>query len=47
MDDLIDALDEVFDESCRDMVFDECELEYKEDDFECDGDCENCGFNED
>lgn len=46
MDDLIDALDEVFDEFCGDMLFDESELEYEEDECECDGNCENCECNE-
>lgn len=47
MEDLIDALDEVFEENCEDMVFNKCELEYDEDDIECDGDCDNCEYCED
>ena len=47
MDELIDALDEVFEEECIDMVFNEAELQEEEVEFECDGDCENCSFNED
>ena len=45
MEELINALDEIFDEECRDITFNEAELQT--DEWECDGDCENCGFNED
>lgn len=43
MEDLIDALDEVFETECADILFWEDELEYDG----CDGDCSNCGFCED
>lgn len=39
IDELIDALDEAFDENCSDIVFDE-------DEHECDSDCANCEFGE-
>ena len=45
IEELIDALDETFEESCVELLFNEAELQ--EDEFECDGDCENCVFNED
>lgn len=45
MDELIDGLDEAFEECCEDILFEEADLQ--EGEFECDGDCENCGFNED
>lgn len=45
MEEFIDALDEVFEEDCADIVYEEAELQ--EDEFECDGDCANCGFYED
>lgn len=45
MEELIYALDATFDEECREMTFNEAELQ--EDELECDGNCENCGFNED
>lgn len=53
MDELIDALDEVFEEDCADMLFNEAELQEDEIDvdvefeteIECDGDCENCVCN--
>ena len=35
MKELIEALDDTFNENCRDMVFDESEIE-------CDGDCDDC-----
>ena len=44
MQELILALNEVFETSCEDMVVHETEL--KEDEFECDGDCKNCNFYE-
>lgn len=47
MDELIDALDEVFEEECVEMLFNEAELQEEEVEWECDGDCENCSFNED
>ena len=37
-EDLFDAIDEVFEEDCEDILFDNDE---------CDGDCENCGLCED
>ena len=53
MDELIDMLDEVFEEECDHMICEgvECECdccgeeEEEDDDFECDGDCENCEYN--
>ena len=45
MDELIDAMDEVFEEFCWEIVFDKAELQEAE--FECDGDCENCRFDDD
>jgi hypothetical protein len=45
MEELIGTLDELFEEDCADIVCYEAELQ--EDVFECDGDCENCSFNED
>lgn len=39
MDELLDELDEIFVEDFEDILVDE-------DDFECDGDCDNCEFNE-
>ena len=47
MDDLIDAMDEMFDEHFSDIVVDVAELQEDEMEFECDGDCEKCSFNED
>ena len=45
MDELIDNMDDMFAENFSDIVADTTESE--EDDFECDGDCANCSFNED
>lgn len=45
MEELIDSLDCIFEENCREITYNEAELQ--EDEWECDGDCENCGFNED
>ena len=45
MDELIDMIDEAFEEFCLEITFNEAELQ--EDEWECDGDCANCGFNED
>ena len=42
MDELIDALDEVFEENFEEIVVDE---EFQEDEIQCDGDCDNCEFN--
>lgn len=42
MDEVMDALDEVFVECFDDILVDD-----EEDEFECDGDCANCEFNED
>ena len=39
MDELIDALDEIFEEEWKNILF-------EEDNWECNEDCENCGFNE-
>ena len=44
MDDLIDAMDEMFDEHFSDIVVDVAELQEDEMELECDGDCENCEF---
>ena len=54
MEELIDMLDEVFEEECYHMICEgvECECdcdccgeeEEEEDEFECDGDCENCEY---
>ncbi len=45
MNTLIDALDDVFETSCQDMVVYEADIQ--EGEFECNGDCDNCSFNED
>ena len=45
MEELIDALDATFEEECTEMVCYEAELQDGE--WECDGDCDNCSFNED
>lgn len=45
MNDLIDAMDEAFEEFFSDIVVETAELQ--EGEFECDGDCANCSFNED
>lgn len=45
MDDLINNMDETFEEYFSDIAVYTAEL--KEDKLECDGDCENCSFNED
>lgn len=42
MDELIDALDEVFEEDCADMLFNEAELLEAECEIDCGGDCDNC-----
>ena len=42
MTELINTLDDVFETDCEDIVVYEQEGE-----FECDGDCDNCSFNED
>ena len=53
MEELMDLLDEVYEEECYHMIYDEDEYEcdYEccgeeeeedDDDFECDGDCANC-----
>lgn len=47
MDELIDALNDVFEEEFTEMTFNEAELQEEEVEWECDGDCENCSFNED
>ena len=51
MDDLIDSMDETFDEFFMDIVVDETDFHEDECDenFECgcDGNCDNCSFNED
>ena len=44
MFELIYALDAAFEECFDDIAVNEIELE--EDEFECDGDCANCGLNE-
>ena len=44
MEELIDEMDEAFEEFCYEFVFDEAELQ--EDEFECDGDCANCVLND-
>ena len=44
MEELIDALDEIFEEDCADFVCYEAELQEDEIEFECgcDGDCDDC-----
>jgi hypothetical protein len=42
VDDLIDAMDEVFEECFDDIVVNVAELQEDEVEFECDGDCNNC-----
>ena len=43
MGELIEMLDETFEEECYDMI---CEgVEYYEEDEECDGDCDHCMYN--
>ena len=44
MDELIDMLDETFEEECYDMICDG--VEYYEEE-ECDGDCDHCIYNGD
>ena len=46
MDELINAMDDVFEECFYDIVVDEFEDD-DDDEFVCNGDCENCGFYED
>ena len=45
MRELIDTLDATFYDECAEIVCEEAELQ--EGEWECDGDCDNCGFNED
>lgn len=45
MDELIELMDEAFDEFFSEIVVDTTELQ--EDEIECDGDCANCEFCED
>lgn len=45
MDELIELMDEAFDEFFSEIVVDTAELQ--EDEIECDGDCANCEFCED
>lgn len=47
MDQLIYVLDDCFEEECADMICYEAELQEDEFECECDGDCDNCEFNED
>ena len=47
MKELIYAMDEVFEEYFSDIVVNEAELQEDEIKFECNGDCDNCSFNED
>lgn len=42
IDELIEAMDEAFEEFFYDIVVDEAELQEDEVEFECDGDCGNC-----
>ena len=42
IDELIDMMDECFEEDCWDMIVDEAELQDGE--IECDGDCANCKY---
>lgn len=46
MDELLETLDEVFEENFMSDVFNEAELLEDEVEFECDGDCDNCIFND-
>lgn len=46
IDELIDMLDETFEEECYDMICDGVEY-YEDEEDECDGDCENCIYNSD
>lgn len=47
MDDLIDALDEVFEEYCSEIIFEEHDNDDCDVELECDGNCETCVFYED